>query len=459
MKLIVAKYALMEDGWRERVAIGINAEGIIISVEPEADTRGEAVDIVIPGMPNLHSHAFQRVLAGHAEFTTSASDSFWTWRHLMYSAAADLSAEDVSTIARYLYIEMLKAGYTSVAEFHYLHRDIETEEPVGHTLAKSILDASDEVGIGLTLLPVLYQRSGFEDTAPKPEQARFHLPTEDYLKLYEHLSRATSTHKLQRVGLSFHSLRAVDDEAISQCLQRVLDDDANTPVHIHIAEQQQEVDDCLRSHGKRPVDYLLSIAKVDQRWCLVHATHMSPDEIIAVAKSDAVVGLCPTTEANLGDGIFPLNSYLNANGCYGIGSDSQITVSPCEELKFLEYTSRLTEQRRLIAATASSPNCGTNLWQAACSGGAQALGQNVGHLRPGCRADLLVLDPEDVSLSGHGVASLLDGLIFTGPKMAIQHVMVGGEWVVRDGVHKMERTALRNFQTVLEKIHLPQSAR
>ena len=455
MSRLFAKQALLPTGWESDVALSIDARGIIDSVEHNASVGNDkAVGVVIPGMPNLHSHAFQRALAGAAEYSTVATDTFWTWRKLMYRLAEQISAPQMEVIATHLYVEMVKTGYTSVAEFHYLHGHNEGEDIVGLTMAETLMRAAEKAGIGLTLLPVLYQRGGFGDEPLSKEQRRFCLSTEDYIALYHSLLGQISQKSNQRLGLAFHSLRAVSDDAISEVLKGIEAIDKGAPRHIHVAEQVREVEDCLQSTGQRPVEHLATLTALDERWCLIHATHVSNEELGQMAESKVVVGLCPSTEANLADGIFPLKAYLDARGQFGIGSDSHVSVNPLEELRWLEYGQRLVTGERLVAADSDGAHCGHFLWQRALLGGAQALGQSVGAIAPGKRADLLVLDGSNPFLAERKGPALLDGLIFAAGVNAISDVMIGGRWVVQDGSHALDAEGHGDFIGLLRTLHL-----
>jgi formimidoylglutamate deiminase len=446
---------------------------------------------VLPGMPNLHSHAFQRAMAGLAERRGPDDDSFWTWRETMYAFASRIGPEELRAIAAQLYVEMLKAGYTHVCEFHYLHNapgGAPYADPA--VMSQAIIEAAGEAGIGLTLLPVLYVAGGFDGRPLSERQRRFGLSVEGYLRLIESLAAQESP--MLRVGVALHSLRAVPEGAMREvlgCLPafstlpaggggrgpsaqrspqgrvRVRAERGVTvssepsppplsrgerdfvPVHIHIAEQIGEVQDCLGVRGARPVQWLFDHAEVDAHWCLVHATHVDDAEMQAIARSGAVAGLCPTTEANLGDGLFPLASYLGAGGAFGTGSDSHISVSPVEELRWLEYGQRLVTRRRNIAARRSGDSGGETLWRAALRGGRQAAGLSGAGDVPG--HDLIVLDDSSPLLAARGERDVLDAFVFAGNAPLVRDVMVEGQWVVRDFRHRdEERIAARYRDTV-----------
>jgi formimidoylglutamate deiminase len=452
------------DRWERESFFGVDEQGRMQATgDGPAETLGTWV---LPGMPNLHSHAFQRAMAGLAERRATAGsvvasssgrgdqavggapvqDSFWSWRETMYAFAAAVGPEQLKAIAAQLYVEMLKAGYTQVCEFHYLHhRPDGSPYMPAEAMSLALVEAAREAGIALTLLPVLYMRGGFDGRALGARQRRFGHEVDAYLRLLETLRTHASANL--HVGIALHSLRAVPQDALQAVLTSGLV--ADGPIHIHIAEQLGEVQDCLAIRGARPVEWLLDHADVDARWCLVHATHLSEAETTRLARSGAVAGLCPTTEANLGDGLFPLADYLDAGGVLGIGSDSHISVSPVEELRWLEYGQRLRSHHRNIAARGASASVGQTLWQAALEGGAQAAGMPLGALQPGRRADLLVLDESAPLLAARDTSSVLDSFLFAGNTPLVRHVMCGGQWVVRDfRHHDEERIASRYRQAV-----------
>ncbi|MBS0487795.1 MAG: formimidoylglutamate deiminase [Proteobacteria bacterium] len=443
----LAEYAWLPQGWNENIRIDVDAGGMFrVMTEDATAAEGQRLGrFVLPGMPNLHSHAFQRAMAGMAERQSGSEDNFWSWRETMYAFAGRVGPEELKAIAAQLYVEMLKAGYTQVCEFHYLHHQPDGKpyaDPAAMSLA--IIEAAREAGIGLTLLPVLYMTGGFDGRPLSERQRRFGLDIDGYLRLVEKLRKMENS--TLHLGIALHSLRAVPPEAMRDVLQSPL---ADGPLHIHIAEQIGEVQDCLNVRGARPVEWLLDNAPVDARWCLVHATHMTQDETRRVAESGAVAGLCPTTEANLGDGLFALRAYREAGGVLGIGSDSNISVSPVEELRWLEYGQRLITRHRNIAVSESSASVGENLWGDALFGGAQASGVAVGAIEDGARADLIVLDDVAPLLAARDLDNVLDTFLFAGNVNLVRDAMVGGEWVVRNGHHRDEdRIAARYRQTL-----------
>lgn len=442
-----AGYLWQGDGWTRDGIFGIGADGMLQAVEDgPAETLGTWV---LPGMPNLHSHAFQRAMAGLAERRGRVDDSFWSWRETMYAFAASIGPDDLKAIAAQLYVEMLKAGYTQVCEFHYLHhRPDGTPYAPPEAMSLALVEAAREAGIALTLLPVLYMRGGFDGRPLGARQRRFGHEVEAYLRLLETL-RVQQGADL-KVGIALHSLRAVPEDALQAVLASGLAQ--STPIHIHIAEQIGEVQDCLAIRGARPVEWLLDHAEVDARWCLVHATHLNDSETARLARSGAVAGLCPTTEANLGDGLFPLADYMDAGGRLGIGSDSHISVSPVEELRWLEYGQRLATRHRNIAARHEGASVGQTLWRAALEGGAQASGLAVGALQPYHRADLLVLDDGSPLLAAREEPALLDSFLFAGNTPLVRHVMSGGRWVVRDFQHHDEARIAQRYRETVQRL-------
>ena len=448
--LLFAEKALLVEGWAQNVVLDIDDIGLFsgITVDLSAPPPGAQVlrGPVLPGMPNLHSHSFQRALAGYAERRASTEDTFWTWRKLMYDFVARITPSAAQTIAEQLYVEMLKAGYTAVAEFHYLHHGPNGEAYSTLTeMSDRIIAAAEKTGIAITHLPVLYAYSGFGGQPPTPDQRRFINDIARYAKLLEALFAQHGDRANVRIGIAAHSLRAVTPEVLREAVDLIDGLEDSAPIHIHVAEQAQEVVDCLAWSGKRPVAWLLDNTEVDQRWCLVHATHLVPEEIEQLAQSGAVAGLCPTTEANLGDGLFPAVEYLRCGGTFGIGSDSHISISPAEELRTLEYGQRLLHQRRALLAEDSS-SVGACLYRNALKGGAQALGVQESGLAAGHRADLVVLDPEAPALINKSDDMLLDALIFASNNNPVKDVMVGGQWRILDGRHELEDEIFTRFK-------------
>jgi formimidoylglutamate deiminase len=450
MKLLAA-HALLPEGWASDVLVEIDGRGRIAAVNAKpAETGIERIEgFVIPGMANLHSHAFQRAMAGFNEARTHRTDSFWTWRDVMYRFAARITPEQVHDVAAHLYVEMLKGGFTAVGEFHYLHHDAGGVRFAdrGET-SHRLIAAAAEAGIAIAHLPVLYAFAGFGGQPPLEDQARFVMAGDEYAALLRALHERYWRAPDVRIGAAFHSLRAVDPALVRDTLAALDRIDDSAPIHIHVAEQRQEVDECIAWSGQRPVEWLLEHARVGPRWCLVHATHLDAREISLLAASGAVAGLCPTTEANLGDGVFPAVKYLGGApaGRFGIGSDSHVTVSAADELRILEYGQRLTARRRAVLATKARPSPGERLYLDAASGGAAALGFEGGRIAAGCRADLVVLDPESPALWNKAPANALDAWIFAGGADCVRDVMVGGSWRIRDRRHPREAELAVRFR-------------
>lgn len=458
MKLYVENI-LLNDGWASNQTLTIE-QGIITAIDTGMVEGAEiAKGAVIPGMINCHSHAFQRAFAGFSEQGSEGQDSFWTWRKIMYQFLAQLTDVDAKNIAKQLYIEMLKMGYTRVAEFHYLHHDIdgntyETSTSKGKsaslaTMAQAIFDAAQESGIGLTLLPVLYQHSGFGEKKPSDGQKRFINSTKQFNQLVSDCFTLSEQYSNTNVGIAPHSLRAVDKTSLLSVVNHVRGLDNQAPIHIHISEQQKEVDDCLSHFGKRPVQWLLDNVELDKHWCLIHATHIDEAERKGIIAKQAIAGICPTTEANLGDGIFPTTEFLAEKGTIAIGSDSHISVNPIEELRWLEYTQRLIKQQRAILATDKQASVGQNLWQQAAQGGAQSTNSNTGYLAIGKQADLLVLDKDKTKLFANANQHLLDSIIFASQQNPVSDVMVNGLWHIIDQQHVDQEQASDNFAKLL----------
>ena len=411
--------------------------------EPGRDGRW-----VVPGLPNLHSHAFQRAMAGLAERQTHAQDSFWTWRETMYRIAARFDPDSLHAVAAQLYAEMLEAGYTTVCEFHYLHHAPDgTPYADPAAMSKALVAAARDTGIRLTLLPVLYMTGGFDRRPLSARQRRFGHGLDAFLRLFESL-RALEDDML-RVGVAFHSLRAVPPEAMAAALAAL---PAGIPLHIHIAEQIGEVQDCLAVRNARPVEWLLDHAPVGPDWTLVHATHLEPAETAAIAASGATVAICPTTEANLGDGLFPLRQYLDAGGAWGIGSDSHVSVSPVEELRWLEYGQRLHTRRRNIAVGGASSSVGETLLRGTLASGARATGHPVGVLSAGGAADWIVLDRQAPALAGARPPGVVGRGVFAGHRHQGREVGPGGVAGVSEGRHRDRDTIAGRYRQAVARL-------
>ncbi|WP_020651891.1 formimidoylglutamate deiminase [Massilia niastensis] len=450
MRALFARHALLPQGWRRDVLLEWNIHGDLahIAADATAPPGVACADHVLPGMVNLHSHAFQRALGGLTERAGDGPDSFWTWRDLMYRFAARITPEQIEAIAAQLFSECLRHGYTSVCEFHYLQRD-QGGKPYARPAdtAERIACAGHEAGMGLTLLPVLYSHAGFGEQPLKPGQERFRTGVDDVLGIVDALGSLRDGQL--EVGAAPHSLRAATIAQVRALAEGL---PQGRPLHIHIAEQQAEVAQCLAYSGQRPVAYLMEHAGIDERWCLVHATHLDDLEVAALARSGAVAGLCPTTEANLGDGLFPLEPFIAAGGRFGVGSDSHVSQSPVEELRWLEYGQRLLHQRRNVAVTRERRDVGEYLWQAALRGGAQAAGRRVGALEEGRRADLLVLDGVHPNLDGVQEADVLGRFLFCGNDNLVRDVLCGGRWVVQGGRHVAQDAIAQRYRQAINEL-------
>lgn len=436
--VVCARHALTAEGWRQDVAIRIGG-GAVTAIGP-APAGAAMFDVLLPGMANVHSHAFQRAMAGLTEFASAEGrDNFWNWREVMYHFLEILTPEDVERVARQFYIELLKQGYTAVGEFHYLHNDSK-----GHPyadpaeLSHRIIAAAAASGIHLTHLPVMYETANFGGIPAHEGQRRFALTPGSYLRLLESLQKHYRDTPGLSLGIAPHSLRAVTPETLAH-LHSALPGLglAGCPIHIHAAEQEKEVADCLSWSGKRPVEWLLAAQPVDKSWCVIHATHMTPQETAGLAASGAVAGLCPTTEANLGDGIFPAEAYARAGGRIAIGSDSNVCTSPWEELRLMEYAQRLTLKKRNVLTGPYGAAVGRNLFERAARGGAQALGLNAGRIAIGARADLVALAMDTPWLVDKTADALLNTVIFGSPPR-VTDVFVAGRQVVAQGRHMLD---------------------
>ncbi|OZI77652.1 formimidoylglutamate deiminase [Bordetella genomosp. 12] len=449
MNALFAAHALLPDGWARDVRLEWDAAGRLTSVQAgvSAGATPRADGPLLPAMPNLHSHAFQRALAGLTEYRGQARDSFWSWRTLMYQFANRLDPQSLEDIATWLYVEMLQAGYGSTCEFHYVHHDADGRPYADDaTLSQALLAAARRSGMRLTLLPVLYQTAGFGGQAPHDGQRRFIRSTDAMLRLLERLKPQCDAQDAL-LGLAPHSLRAVPPDSLSAALAGLQRIAPGAPVHIHIAEQVKEVEDCLAWSGQRPVAWLLDHAPVDARWCLVHATHLDAEEIRAAAASGAVAGLCPTTEANLGDGIFPFGAWRDAGGRWGLGSDSHICVDAAEEILMLEYSQRLATRQRNVGALPDSPQVAQTLMQQALEGGAQASGRpGSAQLRVGGLADFFTLDERQPALAGLSPDQMLASHVFAASRgNALRSAWTGGRQHVCDGRHVLAAEAAQAF--------------
>ena len=437
--------ALTPEGWRRDVRLTVRA-GVIAAVEigvpPEEGDISHA--IAAPGIANLHSHAFQRAMSGLAERRGPGDDSFWSWREAMYRFALTMSPEQMEAVASQAYVEMLEAGYARVGEFHYLHHapDGQAYDDVAEMSAR-IASAASQTCIGLTLLPVFYAHSGFGGAPPTSAQKRFICSLEVYSRLVEGARRVALALDGANVGFAPHSLRAVTPFELQE-VERLA---GKGPLHIHVAEQVAEVEACLKWSSARPVEYLLDHAAIDARWCLIHATHMTSEETQRLAGSGAVAGLCPITEANLGDGIFNATEFLGRGGRIGVGTDSNVQIALADELRMLEYGQRLTHRARNVLAEPGG-SCGRALFDAAQRGGAAALGREPSGFRLGADADVVTLREPALSAIGREADALLDAWVFSGGAY-VDCVFVRGRQVVRDGAHVARKSVADRFRATM----------
>lgn len=445
MTCLFASKALLKEGWRRNVRIEL-ANSTVRSIEPDAAPlpHDERHDLLVAGMPNLHSHAFQRAMAGMAEVHGPSADSFWSWRTVMYKFALSMNPDQIEAVAAQLYMEMLEAGFTRVGEFHYLHHD-KDGAPYANIAehAERIAAASAGTGINLTLLPVFYAHSGFGGVAPIDGQRRFINSLDSFATLMEKSHKVISALPGSKLGLALHSLRAVTPEE----MHILIGSYGAGPIHIHIAEQIKEVEDCISWSGARPVEWLLENAPVNERWCLIHATHMTGQETADMANSGAIAGLCPITEANLGDGIFPAEIFLQNDGRFGIGSDSNISISVAHELRQLEYSERLGLRARNVIADAGQ-STGRKLYDSAVRGGAAALAGG-GGLEVGADADLVSLTTETAFVKNDD--QLLDHWIFA-DGIKIDCVWTGGVKQVAGGVHVDRTRIVDRFRSAMQEL-------
>lgn len=450
MQKLIFDHALLPDGWQRNVAVDV-ADGVILSVVPHAPADGceRVAGIALPGLPNLHSHTFQRGMAGLAETRGPQGDSFWTWRQVMYRFLGNLTPDDVEAIAAFAMMEMLEGGFTALAEFHYLHHDIDGRPYANPAeLAERIAAAARDTGMGLTLMPVFYAQGGFGGTAPTEGQRRFVSDLAGYRRLLDGAATAVAGLDDAAVGIAPHSLRAVTPESLREVVAMA----GPRPIHIHVAEQVKEVEDCLAWSGARPVAWLLENAAVDSRWCLIHATHLDEREVRGLAASGAAAGLCPITEANLGDGIFEGVDFLAAGGAFGVGSDSNIEICAPAELKQFEYSQRLKHRARNVMTGGEGQSTGRSLYDKALAGGARALGRRIGQIEPGRRADFVVLDQSHPDLAALSGDRWIDSYVFVTGKAAIATVIVGGKPVVTNGMHHRREAIRTRYERAIARI-------
>jgi formimidoylglutamate deiminase len=446
MPVIHASAALTPEGWRSDARLTIDGASIA-AIEIGAPPRpgDERCAILVPALCDLHSHAFQRGMAGLAERRGAQADSFWTWRETMYRFALAMTPDDVEAVAAQLYVEMLEAGFAAVGEFHYLHNAPDGAPYAAPAeMAGRIVAAAQTTEIGLTLLPVFYAHSTFGGAPPRPEQRRFITDLDGFARLLDDCRALMA--RVGPVGVAPHSLRAATPAELAAVVALA----ADGPVHIHAAEQVKEVEDCLAWSGARPVEWLLDHADVDARWCLVHATHMTDDETRRMARSGAVAGLCPITEASLGDGTFNAPLYFAERGAFGVGSDSNVEIGAAAELKQLEYAQRLRDRARNISAL-SVGSTGRALYQRALAGGAQALDRQSGALRPGATADFVSLRADHPTLAGRSGDEILDAWIFAIGNPLVDCVWSGGRKLVADGRHAAREPIAARYSATMRR--------
>jgi formimidoylglutamate deiminase len=448
---IWAREALTSTGWQHDVRVEIDAGGRIARVTAATEPCGHRVRMLLPAPVNLHSHAFQRAMAGLTERRgPDPRDSFWTWRRLMFHFLDRLTPEDVEAIAAFVQMEMLEAGYAAVAEFHYLHHQpggVPYRDPA--EMAGRIVAAAEATGIGLTLLPVLYQVGGCDARSLGPGQIRFGSDPDGFARLVGESEQHLRGLPVDCAGgVAPHSLRAVTPAGLRAAIALAGD----RPIHMHLAEQVAEVEEVRAAHGMHPVAWLLETAEVSAQWCLIHCTQMEPQETAALAATGAVAGLCPITEANLGDGIFDGAGWLRAGGRFGIGSDSNIRIALAEELRTLEYSQRLRDRGRAVLAGEAGVSTGRRLFDGACAGGAQAAGRRSGAIAVGLWADLLALDTERVEFTGRSGDLALDTYIFAGDDRMVCDLWSAGRHVVTGGRHRAREAITAGYRATLLRL-------
>jgi formimidoylglutamate deiminase len=448
--LIFAKRALLQSGWAENVRVCVEHGSIsMITINTKPEPSDASVDTLLPALSNLHSHSFQRAMAGMTEFRAAGRDSFWTWRELMYRFLNRITPDQMQSIAALVFMEMQEVGYAAVGEFHYVHHE-SGGAPYGDIaeLSNQIYAAANTTGIGLTHLPVLYTYGGAGEAPLTTGQLRFGNNLDRYFKLLNRARDGLNHLPADaRIGIAPHSLRATSPKD----LKAVLAQHKTGPIHIHVAEQPKEVTDIQAWLGARPVEWLLQNADVNSNWCLVHATHMTNDETTAMAKSGAVTGLCPITEANLGDGPFNGPTYLSAGGAFGVGSDSNVNISLTEELRTLEYSQRLRDVARNVLVVGEG-SIGSTIYKGAALGGAQALDRNAGEIATGKLADLVAIDSTYPALCALTSNQLLDGLVFAAKDNVVTDVWSAGRHSVKGGQHIQRQTIIKNYRAAIAQL-------
>lgn len=447
MTAIFAEQALLPHGWARNVRIIIDGAAVAavdLNATPHGGDQRHA--ILVPAMPNLHSHAFQRAMAGLAERRGASADSFWTWRETMYRFALSMTPGDVEAVAAQLYVEMLEAGFGRVGEFHYLHHDRDGQPYANIAeMAERIAAAASATGISLTLLPVFYAHSSFGGAAPNEGQRRFINDPQRFGRLLEASRGAVATLDGAVVGVAPHSLRAATPQELAEVTALT-----DGPIHIHVAEQVKEVEDCVAWSGAWPVEWLLANAGIDSRWCLIHGTHMTDAETEAMARSGAIAGLCPITEANLGDGTFAAGRFLAAGGRFGVGSDSNVLIGVADELRQLEYSQRLAHRERNALGLANG-STGRRLFEAALAGGAAALGAGPAGIAKGNAADFVSLDPDQPTMAGKAGDAILDAWIFAGGTRP-DCVWARGRKLVEGGRHHRREPIAAAYRDTMHRL-------
>jgi formimidoylglutamate deiminase len=450
---VFARVALLPSGWAKDVTIEWSAGRIsrVDSGQP-ALSSSRRCHVVLPGIPNLHSHAFQRILSGLTEATRSHADSFWSWRELMYKFLGVLDPDSIEDICAYVFAEMLRAGYTSVAEFHYVHNQA-GGQPYNNPaeLSFRVVQAARKAGIGITHLPVVYERGGFAETALTALQKRLACDVDRAVLIAEAISATYRSDQQVSIGLAPHSLRAVEPGKLGRIATVASKLARHLPIHIHVSEQVQEVNECIAQHQTTPINLLCDSVQLNSNWCLIHCTHATEQEFVRIAAARAVIGLCPTTEANLGDGTIDLVELMKAGALFGIGSDSQISIDPKEEWRILEYSQRLARRQRNIAVTAGH-SVGRTLFQNSVEAAESVIGRPVGRIATGHVADLIELKQDDPALALVDRDELLDFYIFASNRPAISTVIAAGQTVVVDGRHCNESDLAERYRRAMERL-------
>lgn len=448
------KALLTENGWIENAAVQLDAQGNIISISETATPQGEFINgYALPGFQNAHSHAFQYAMAGLAELhtNTGVQDDFWSWRNAMYGLALTLSPEQMEAVAAMLYSEMARHGYTAVAEFHYLHHDKDGKPYVNLAeMGQRLVAAAKRAGIRITLMPMFYQQGGFGQP-PVERQKRFISNTiDEYYKLLEATQKAVKDEDHAHVGIGIHSLRAVKPEDVISVCNAL---DSSMPFHIHVSEQLKEIEDCLAFHNKRPVQWLLDNTNMNHNYNLVHATHLDEIEVNGIAKSSANVVLCPSTEGNLGDGLFSFEDYKNAGGNWSIGTDSHVGLNPLEELRILDYGQRLISHKRTTFVTPESGDSGFNALKMAWQSGRKAMGApHEQFFAPGQAFDAVVFKATSPLIATAALRNLSNTLVYSADVSDVLGTIVAGKWISKEGISANREGIVADFVKVMREL-------